>query len=193
MALNEQSNGFSNISHQDLESFIMDDNLGLKEEELFNLITGWVKNGYPGRASLLNHVRYQNMNEDFKKNIIDSMEDVNLKNAIRRSLTNKRIIGMNPRNPNEIVLAIGGMMNYPDGPFQPIEIGASFGLPTQTWKAMKAEHKMPVKRAFHGIGLVNNIIYLFGGLCQVPGNIENTDLENSSSTVAFDTIKKVSK
>ena len=100
---------------------------------------------------------------------------------------------MNPRNPNEIVLAFGGMMNYPDGPFQPIEIGASFGLPTQTWKAMKAEHKMPVKRAFHGIGLVNNIIYLFGGLCQVPGNIENTDLENSSSTVAFDTIKKVSK
>ena len=65
MALNEQSNGFSNISQQDLESFIMDDNLGLKEEELFNLITGWVKNGYPGRASLLNHVRYQNMNGDF--------------------------------------------------------------------------------------------------------------------------------
>ena len=171
----------------------MDDNLARKEEELFDLIIGWVKNGYPGRASLLNHVRYQNMNEDFKKNIIDSMEDDSLKNAIRRSLTNERIIGMNPRNPNEIVLAIGGMMNYPDGPFQPIEIGASFGLPTQTWKAMKAEHKMPVKRAFHGIGLVNNIIYLFGGLFQVPGNIENTDLENSSSTVAFDTIKKVSK
>ena len=42
MALNEQSNGFSNISQQDLESFIMDDNLGLKEEELFNLITGSV-------------------------------------------------------------------------------------------------------------------------------------------------------
>jgi hypothetical protein len=72
MALNEQSNGFSKLSQQDLESFIMDDNLGLKEEELFNLITGWVKNGYPGRASLLNHVRYQNMNPDFKKKVVDS-------------------------------------------------------------------------------------------------------------------------
>ena len=82
MALNEQSNGFSNISQQDLESFVMDDNLGLKEEELFNLITGWVKNGYPGRASLLNYVRYQNMNPDFKKNFVDSMEDVNMKNAM---------------------------------------------------------------------------------------------------------------
>ena len=38
---------------------------------------------------------------------------------------------------------------------------------------------MPVKIANHGIGLVDNIMYLFGG--------------DHRSTFAFDTIKKVSK
>ena len=195
MALNEQSNGFSNISQQDLESFIMDDNLGLKEEELFNLITGWVKNGYPGRASLLNYVRYQNMNADFKKNFVDSMEDVNMKNAMRQSLTNSKSIALNPRNPNEMVLAIGGWKaSRPDGPCQNIEIGANYGVLTQPWKKIKPRHNMPVKRAYHGIGLVNNIMYLFGGFfhhpdAQVPGNFEGYP----RSTFAFDTIKKVSK
>ena len=187
MALNEQSNGFSNISQKDLESFIMDDNLGLKEEELFNLITGWVKNGYPGRASLLNHVRYQNMNEDSKKNFVDSMEDVNMKKRRRNEL--------HPRNPNEMVLAIGGWKALnPDGPCQHIEIGANYGVLTQPWKKIKARHNMPVKRAYHGIGLINNIMYLFGGFfhhpdAQVPGNFEGYP----RSTFAFDTIKKVNK
>ena len=188
MALNEQSNGFSNISQQDLESFIMDDNLGLKEEELFNLINGWVKNGYPGRASLLNHVRYQNMNEDSKKNFVDSMEDVNMKNAMspfkQQSLTNSRSIALNPRNPNEIVLAIGGDL-YSDGPCNHIEIGANYEVLTQPWKKIKARQNMPVKRADHGIGLVDNILYLFGGWGRFEGYC--------GSTFAFDTIKKVSK
>ena len=183
MALNEQSNGFSNISQQDLESFIMDDNLGLKEEELFNLICGWVKNGYPGRASLLNHVRYQNMNEDSKKNFVDSMEDVNMKNAMspfkQRSLTNSRSIALNPRNPNEMVVAIGGWNR--DGPCNGMEIGANYG----PWKKIKARHNMPVKRA-HGIGLVNNVIYLFGGVTR-PIYAQG----NPRSTFAFDTINKV--
>ena len=207
MALNEQSNWFSNISQQDLLSFIMDDNLGLKEEDLFNLITGWVKNGYPGRASLLNYVRYQNMNADFKKNFVDSMEDVNMKNAMspseiqsiyltnylqRRSLTKillpSESIALNPRNPNEMVLAIGGWKSSnPDGPCQHIEIGANYEVLTQPWKKIKASHNMPVKRAYHGIGLVNNIMYLFGGFFRHQG------YRYPRSTFAFDTIKKVSK
>ncbi len=194
MALNQQSNGFSNISQQDLESFIKDDNLGLKEEELFNLITEWVKNGYPERASLLNYVRYQNMNEDFKKNVV--MEDVNMKNVRspfkQQYLTNKRNVALDPRNPNEMVLVIGGWKaSNPDGPCQNVEIGANYGVLTQPWKTMKASHKMPVKRAYHGIGHVDNIMYLFGGFfhhpnAHVDGNIEGY----SRSTFAFDSIKK---
>jgi hypothetical protein len=196
MALNEQSNGFSNITLQDLESFIKDDNLGLKEEDLFNLITGWVKNGYPGRAYLLNYLRYQNMNADFKKNFVDSIVP-----CCSLSLTNSKSIALNPRNPNEMVLAIGGWKlskidddDYHDGPCQHIEIGANHGVLAEPWKKIKASHNMPVKRAYHGIGLVNNLIYLFGGIShhpddQVPGNFEGYP----RSTFAFDTIKKVSK
>ena len=127
------------------------------------------------------------------------MEDVSLKNAMspfkRRSLTNRRRIELNPRNPNEMVLAIGGWKaSKPDGPCQHIEIGANYGVLTQPWKTIKASHKMPVKRAYHGIGLANNIMYLFGGFfhhpnAQVPGNIEGYP----RSTFAFDTIKKVNK
>jgi len=175
MALNEQSNGFSNISQQDLLSFIMDDNLGLKEEDLFNLITGWVKNGYPGRASLLDHVRYQNMNADFKKNSLSFYKRLYL-----------MFSKLNPRNPNEMVLAIGGWTDLNFDACQPMEIGANFGVLTQPWKKIKAihNHNMAVKRVGYGIGLVNHIMYLFGGLSE--GNPRLA----TRSTFAFDTIKK---
>ena len=150
MALNEQSNNFSNISHQDLESFIMDDNLGLKEEELFNLITGWVKNGYHGRASLFKYVR---SNE------------------------------LNPRNPNEMVLAIGGIVNGWEISGD-IKIGANFGIVTQPWRKTKIE--MPVERACHGIGLINQMMYIFGG----EKNYESGASRESNATFAFDLTKK---
>ena len=194
MALNEQSNGFSNISQQDLESFIMDDILGLKEEELFNIITGWVKNRYPDRAYLLNHVRYQYMGEDFSpinffKNVRNFFKNVwkLMKNPmspfIRQSLTNRGSMELNPRNPKEMVLAIGGG-HCSNGAMAHIEIGANFGVLTQPWKEVKAIYNMPGERAFYGIGLVNNILYVFGGL----GSEGFT-----RSTFAFDTIKKVSR
>ena len=175
MALNEQSNGFSNISQQDLESFIMDDNLGLKEEKLFNLITGWVENGYPERATLLNHVRFQKIAADFKKNPFKWLYQ-----TIRRGS-----IASNPRNPNEIVLAIGGQ-SFENGGFRQIdsvEIWANFGILNQPWR--ETNDKMPVKRAHHGIGLINKSLYVFGG--------ESTYTEPpSNATYAFDLTKKVS-
>ena len=170
MALNEQSNGFSNISQQDLESFIMDDNLGLKEEELFNLITGWVKNGYPERATLLNHVRYQ-----FKKNPFKWLYQ-----TIRRGS-----IASNPRNPNEMVLAFGGQIFEIEyfRQIDSVEIWANLGILNQPWR--ETNDKMPVKRAHHGIGLINKSLYVFGG--------ESTYTEPpSNATYAFDLTKKVS-
>ena len=84
-----------------------------------------------------------------------------------KSLTNSRSIPLNPRNPNEIVLAIGGW-NHQGEPCNDIEIGANYEVLTQPWKKIKARHNMPVKRAGHGIGLVNNIMYMFGGLFHHP-------------------------
>ena len=175
MALNEQSNGFSNISQQDLESFIMDDNLGLKEEELFNLITGWVKNGYPERATLLNHVRYQNIDANFKKNPFKWLYQ-----TIRRWS-----IASNPRNPNEMVLAFGGQIFEIEyfRQIDSVEIWANLGILNQPWR--ETNDKMPVKRAHHGIGLINKSVYVFGGL-------STWNEPPSNATYAFDLTKKVS-
>ena len=120
------------------------------------------------------------MNADFKKNFVDSMEDVNMKNAMssfkQRSLTNSKSIALHPRNPNEMVLAIGG---WNGGDLRnDIEIGANYG----PWKKIKARHNMPVKRELNGIGLVNNVMFLFGGF-SLRGY--------PRSTFAFDTINKV--
>ena len=57
MDLNRLSAGFSSISNADLESFVMDDNLGLKEKDLFNLILEWTNNDFPDRQFLFKHVR----------------------------------------------------------------------------------------------------------------------------------------
>ena len=57
MTLNRLSAGFSNISNLDLESFVMDDNLGVKEKDLFDLIMEWTNNDFPDREFLLKHVR----------------------------------------------------------------------------------------------------------------------------------------
>ena len=99
-------------------------------------------------------------------------------------MTNSKSIALNPRNPKEIVLAIGGRNN--------IEIGANYEFLTQPWKKIKARHNMPVKRSNHGIGLVNNIMYLFGGYWPLGFFFFEIGLYQKA-TFAFDTIKKVSK
>ena len=57
MTLNRLSAGFPTITNLDLESFVMDDNLGVKEIDLFNLIMEWTNNDFPDREFLLKHVR----------------------------------------------------------------------------------------------------------------------------------------
>ena len=55
-----------------------------------------------------------------------------------------------------MVLAIGGDIGGDS-----VEIGANFGIWTQPWRETK--QKMPVKRAFYGIGLIKKSVYVFGG------------------------------
>ena len=57
MTLNRISAGFPTISNLDLESFVMDDDLGVKELDLYNLIMEWTNNDFPDRDFLLKHVR----------------------------------------------------------------------------------------------------------------------------------------
>ena len=132
----------------------MDSNLGLKEEELYKLIVGWVKNGYPGRALLLEHVRYKYMATDR--------------------------LHQSPRHPHEMVLSFGGIgQDYQS--LDKIDIGANFKFFDQPWKNTLAP--MPYQRRYHGIGIVENIVYVMGGY-----GLEGTQ----NSTLAFDSLNKVS-
>ena len=50
---------------------------------------------------------------------------------------------------------------------------------------------MEQKRAYHGMGFIQNVIYVFGGFQKVS---DEATLENyPKSTFAFDATKKVSK
>ena len=69
------------------------------------------------------------------------------------------------RNPNEIVLVIGGWSswtsNQTDGPCGNIEAGGNFDVANKPWKSMK--FPLHHKRAYHGIGQVKNEVIIFGG------------------------------
>ena len=87
-------------------------------------------------------------------------------------------------------MAIGGWSsNVPDGPYEKIEAGANFHL-TRPWRKMK--FPLEQKRAYHGMGLINNVVYLFGGFQKASD--EATEENYPKTTFAFDTAadKKVS-
>ena len=187
LGLNKLSNGFFNISNDVLESFIMDDNLSLKEEEVFNLIREWTTNDFPDREFLFKHVRYSQMSKDFRStevyNFFSENEAFSRKFG-KLSMTSGK---SKPRCPKEFVLAIGGWSsNVPDGPYEKIEAGANFHL-TRPWRKMK--FPLEQKRAGHGMGLINNVVYIFGGFSD-----EATEENYPKTTFAFDTTadKKVS-
>ena len=184
-SLNQLSNGFLTISNDILESFIMDDNLSLKEEEVFNLIREWTTNDFPDRDFLFKHVRYSQMSKEFLNNeVLNFFSNEEFSGKFRKiSITLGKF---NPRCPKEFVLAIGGWSsNLPDGSCEKIEAGSNFHL-TRPWKKMK--FPLEQKRAYHGMGLINNVVYLFGGF-------QKFSEENyPRTTFAFDTMadKKVS-
>ena len=57
------------------------------------------------------------------------------------------------------------------------------GILTQPWRETK--QKMPVKRAYHGIGLIKKSVYVFGGRSAYKR-------PPSNATYAFDLTKRVS-
>ena len=52
---------------------------------------------------------------------------------------------------------------------------------------------MEQKRAYHGMGLIQNVIYLFGGFQKVSDEATLPTENYLKSTFAFDATKKVSK
>ena len=122
------------------------------------------------------------MDEEFKKNYV---EPVDMKLVMSPM---KVADGLKPRNPNEMVLSIGGWLEGPQGPCSKVEIGAQYGRVSKPWKRMK--FPMPFKRGYFGIGLVEQKIYIFGGFYHHP---EANEEGYPKSTYEFETISKVYK
>ena len=142
---------------------------------------------FPDRDFLFKHVRYSQLTKEFLNTEVVNFfsENEAFSGKFKKTLGKSK-----PRCPKEFVLAIGGWSsNDPDGPCEKIEAGANFHLMTRPWKKMK--FPMEQKIAYHGIGLIQNVIYVFGGFQKVS---DEATLDNYlKSTFAFDATKKVSK
>ena len=169
-SLNQSSNGFPEIPKATLDAWLGNDNLGIKDEDLFEIINGWGKH----RISLMVHVRFCKMSETYLKEKVINGDNVKdyprtvctvVDKWRRYSLRKRRCSHHNSRNPFEFVLAVGGWCslhtaNVGEGPTNRIEV---FNNRKNEW--IVSSKKMPgtVKRAYHGMGVINETVYIFGG------------------------------
>ena len=106
-----------------------------------------------------------------------------LVNKLRRySLRKRKCNSHNNRNPSEFVLAIGGWCSQhspsmEEGPANCTEV---FDNREIKWKSSS----MPVKRAYHGAEVINDILYIFGGF-QRRSIMGQTDGYYAKETFAY--------
>ena len=103
--LNQATNGFPDIPKATLDAWLGNDNLGVKDEELFEIINGWGKD----RISLMVHVRFCKMSESYLKEKVINSDNIKdyprtvctLVDKCRQySLPKGRCSLHNHRNPN---------------------------------------------------------------------------------------------
>ena len=165
-ALNEITNGFPTVSIATLNAWLGNDNLGIKDEDLFDIILNWSKD----KLVLMSHVRFCKLTETFIKEKVIPCEQLKdfprnvctIVSKLRRySLRKRKCNSHKNRNPSEFVLAIGGWCSQhtprnDEGPAYCMEV---FDNREVKWKSSN----MPIKRAYHGAEVINDTLYIFGG------------------------------
>ena len=183
--LNQATNGFPDIPKATLDAWLGNDNLGVKDEELFEIINGWGKD----RISLMVHVRFCKMSESYLKEKVMNSDNIKdyprtvctLVDKCRRySLPKGRCSLHNHRNPSEFVFTVGGSCPG-EGPTNRIEV---FNPRKNEWNLSVKRMPGSVTRAGHGMGVIGETVYIFGG-CQRRLNHGQSEVYGFHETYAF--------
>ena len=170
-ALNKLTGGFPDIPKPTLDAWLANDNLGIKDEDLFEIIMGW---NDKNRLSLMVHVRFCKISENYLREKVMTAENIkdwprNVCTVVdkwrRYSLRKRKCSHHKHRNPSEYVLAVGGWCSLHtadvgEGPTNRIEI---YNNRKNEWVVSSKRMPGSIKRAYHGVQVVNQTIYIFGG------------------------------
>lgn len=185
--------GFFSMDEKHLDDFLSDDQLNVKEEQLFNILL--TQGNQVDTASLMKHVRFTLMTKEyFEEKVLPLSHLVEFKAVHKYISAAKSFFGKMSRRsfsfsstkalhkfriPNEIVLAVGGWSAEPNGPTCSIE---TFDVRASKWQRMK--FNVPSPRAYHGLATLGKQqhIYIFGGY---DGE------EYFSATSCYDAVSKV--
>ena len=197
--ITKQDHSFGDCPVPDLEEFLKDDELNVKEEQLFEILIDWANQDLRRQEplpDLIKHVRFTLMASEYFETKVENSQLINsnkalakqvaqaksffLRMARTRSTTLKLVtskLSHKTRIPSEIVFAIGGWSAEPNGPTSCIE---TFDVRSYKWNTMKVNASSP--RAYHGLAMTGKKIYLFGGY---DGE------EYFSATSCYDPVSKV--
>ena len=148
-----------------LMDIFSDDHLNMSEEELFETILEMINENHM-RRRLLTTVRFSFLEPNYMVNKVVPNQFVQKQRDIKQlvaeslaSASSKKKLHK-PRIPTDMVLAVAGWStNATNGPSDIIEL---FNHCTSTWK-MKYNIKAVGPRAYHGMGVIGDNVYLFGG------------------------------
>ena len=159
------------------EDFLRDDMLNMTEEELFKTILTWYDHE-ACQAAMLKHVRFTLMSQEyFEQNVATSPIATDKRAAkwiqkatkyfrflpLVRSSTKEQFFAHNRqtfRIPHEVVFVTGGQ-KYSYWAQESVASIESFDIRTQKWNSLNLT--LPAKRAEHGMAVLDNKIYVFGG------------------------------
>ncbi|XP_068083909.1 kelch-like protein 10 [Anabrus simplex] len=168
--------GFEELTAQELEGILSDDELNVKEEEMvFDAIMKWVDVNPEARKhnlrELLHCPRYALMNFHYFSEVVMKNRYIleNKSCSVALMLANMesekvRHIGhldstdllCRPRVPYEILFAVGGWSGG-----SPTNFMETYDVRADRWFLSADNDSTP--RAYHGICVLNNLIYIIGG------------------------------
>ena len=160
---------FLNLSIEELRKLVCCDNVAVDEEEtVYKAVIAWIKHDVHSRlgdlSSLMSHVRFPLMKEEYLKQILTDEPLIQLscqcQDFVKEALLYRQqklriVLPPEPRcPPPKLLLIFGG---EPGDVNTSIEVYDFYG---ECWKRVE---DMPVGRCTHGVGVIEGKVYVAGG------------------------------
>lgn len=185
MDIANQSNNMADTDAAFIEHLISDDEINCTEEQLYHFLVLWMRAkgdlDCEKYGHLFKNVRWSLMSTEYFRNNVDGtarIEGQDIAMAHNKYIENAKLyfsqqdkVGSlrrkiadfqfhrkdTPRIPSEVVFAIGGWGNDPNGPSSVVEI---YDARTRAWTRMNS---LPTSRAYATACVCNGKVYVIGG------------------------------